>query len=320
MMLTYRGDASTRDPQTGAPKPFPAQPTFYDVAFSPDGRLVAAGRDDRMLAVWDVETGKRICDLALEHRPYCIAFTPRSTLLTLCFRSKLVEEWSVPEGERLRAVKRKRLPGTCGAFSPDGRHALISSGAKEIAVFDLANGEERPAFESPHPVSGIAFSPSGRWVAAGQLLGSCTVWEFESQRASFTVRAGKNGGEGRASFSRDESLLASGASDGSITVWRSEDGSLVRTVRRADGVGQSVAFHPSGKYLLAVGSGRLSVLEIASGAERKIDPLHSWSAHFVAVAPDGRHAATGGMDTDVFLWSLEAHGSGPRPGDESGRE
>lgn len=295
MLITYGA-------QAGAAKPIQAQPMFWDVVFSLDGRLVAAARNDRILAVWEVETGQRIRDFTLEHNPYRIAFTSEVTLLTLCFRSKLVEEWSVGQGERLRTVKRKRLPGTCGAFSPDGRHALVSSGSKEIAVFDLGNGEERLPFESPHRVSSISFSPSGRWMAADQLHGNCTVWESESRRARFTVRHTSNC---PSVFSPDESLLASGSSDGSITLWRSEDGSLVRTVRKADGVGQSVAFHPSGQHLLAIGSGRLSVIELASGAERKVDPLHSWSAHHVAVAPDGRHAVTGGMDTDMFLWSLE---------------
>jgi WD40 repeat protein len=202
-------------------------------------------------------------------------------------------------------LKRKANPGLCYAFSGDGRHALVAGGGKKIAVFELESGRELAPFEASQGASVINFSPSGGLIATAvlQQKDALTVWEFEGRRSRFTIHPGTNGSSSVV-FSPDESLVAYGGFDGSITLWRSDSGKLHRSPRKADGVSQGISFHSGGNHLLAVGSGRLSVLDITSGERKSVEPLHSWDAHLVAASPDGRHAATAGLDDNVFLWSI----------------
>jgi hypothetical protein len=86
-MRTYGGDQFTDEPRTT-----PAQPMLYDLVFSADGRRLAASRNNKTIAVWDIVTGDRICTFVVEHTPHRIAFTPDSNRLRLYCRTKVIED------------------------------------------------------------------------------------------------------------------------------------------------------------------------------------------------------------------------------------
>jgi WD40 repeat protein len=99
----------------------------WDVAFSPDGGLLAIGRGDGSIRLRKSEGGTLVAefgDLA-ENLPVAVAFSPNGRRLASATSRTAVSLWETASGRNLLSVSRH--PSTYGAvaFSPDGQ-ALIT--------------------------------------------------------------------------------------------------------------------------------------------------------------------------------------------------
>ena len=68
------------------------------VAFSPDGTVCATGGADRMIYLWNTETGKCLYELPFHRASVTsLQFTPRNQLVSAA-RDNLIAVWSVESG------------------------------------------------------------------------------------------------------------------------------------------------------------------------------------------------------------------------------
>ncbi len=138
----------------------------HDVAFSPDGRLLASTGYDRLIKLWDVATGKPLRDLK-DHSDavYGLAFSPDGRLLASASADRAVKVWDVATGVRLYTLGESTDWVYAVAWSPDGRHVAAGGVDKSIRVWEVNREGGRvvhSVFAHEGPVLRLVYSDDGK--------------------------------------------------------------------------------------------------------------------------------------------------------------
>ena len=137
---------------------------FMCVALSPDGRTIAAGREDGLIALWERESGRLERVLVEDGGVQSISFSSRGDRIVSATGLRAVRVWDRATGRLLRAIELADL--TSGAaFACDDR-AVVAWGPKGYSVLDPATGDGSRLADSPEETWGEgAVSPDGRTFA-----------------------------------------------------------------------------------------------------------------------------------------------------------
>ncbi|GAB3834053.1 Hsp70 family protein [Dactylosporangium cerinum] len=133
------------------------------VKFSPDGTLLAVGRADGGVVLWDVATRKERRTLGTDRDGLRgITFDKSGTLLAAAADSGKVWIWNVTNGALSRTVQAHAGGARDVSFSPDAAR-LVSGGSDGMfRVWDVAAGTELKAVASgQEKVKEVLFGPNG---------------------------------------------------------------------------------------------------------------------------------------------------------------
>jgi WD40 repeat protein len=175
-----------------------------------------------------------------------------------------------------------------------------------IAIFDgrLRRQKLLATLEEHTSADLVAFSPDGRWIAAG--VGgpqpAFRVWPSTGGEATTLDTNRLTYGPQPPAFSGDSRWLATFSKGELLKVWASGSWRLERTWN-LPGSGRALAFAPVGSRLAVAGDGEAAIWDAETG--RKLVTLpNAGSAHATEIAwsPDGARVVTSAEDGVLRFW------------------
>ncbi|CAN5278082.1 hypothetical protein BH10PLA2_BH10PLA2_07200 [soil metagenome] len=275
---------------------------IYAICFSPNGKWLATGGEDKAARVWDVVTGALLvtCQGHVS-KILGVEFSPDGTRIVTTSSDGTARQWDPRTGQEVEPpYDRHTGEVLIATYSPDGQWVASAAQDRTIRVW-RAIGRHDAAILQGHTgdVRELRFSKDGRRLAS--LSGTATpastwddtarVWDIDFQ-STLPVLRGHSNYIYPVAYSPDGRWLASGSWDGTVRIWDAATGEPCASLAHP-GVVLDMAFTPDGKSLATGGAGDelLRIWDVATARVTRKFPLHSKNFHSVAFTADGCRVA-----------------------------
>ena len=273
-----------------------------DVAFSPNGTLLATASHDGATRIYDVRRHKRVQAVRDRKKPVLgVAFSPDGKQLATAGGDGAVRIWDVRTGDRVYSIPDHVEAVTSVVWSPDGSLVADTSGDHTSRLLEITGPEAGSIAASlaghGDAVTAVAFARDGESVVTASRDGTVRVWDARAQKKLELV--GRHGAPvATASFDATGRLIVSAGADGTVRTWDAVARSSLGVLRLGGNVYDArwvgervVAGSSNGKVVIW---GRRSVRTVDAGA----------GVRAVAGSPDGRLAAIGTADGSTTVYDV----------------
>jgi WD40 repeat protein len=289
----------------------PSTPSLINLAFSPDGNLLAGARYfGGSITVWDM-ANRRYHPTAAEPVYFTTTtFSPDGRCLILPGRGRPLVDWRT--GRVVRRLADVDTDGwTFSTLSPDAKLFSRPDGDGVIQLLDAESGEEvRSLIGHTQFAAGQTFSRDGRRLASSGQDNVIRVWDVASGRKLTDYAPPELYRSGSLSLSDDGRVLAAGmsGSEGNfVYVWNVDGAAQLARINTPDNSSRQALLSPDGRWLVT--GGRYAFVWDATTGQQ----VHKLTGHeftkpdseiACSFSPDSRFLVTGDGVGHLRLWEI----------------
>jgi RNA polymerase sigma factor (sigma-70 family) len=295
------------------------QGAIEQLAFAPDGQLLATAARDRTVRLWDPATGREVRrldgklalapDVAVggltghQRGVVGLAFSADGrTLAVAASADQTFRLWDVATGKELPPFPGENCQVTALAFLPDGKTILSGDWDGFVRVWDVAARKERRKFRAQQgPILALVLFPDGNTVAVGGLR---TVRLWDLARSTELHPLGPHHiGIYRVAFSPDGKTIATGSGYGAqaVCLWDAATGRELHRLDAPPGDVDHLAFAADGKTL-AVATGWQATVRVYDPATGRELPSRTYGPSRFLPSPDAGVLAGRDAQGELVLW------------------
>jgi len=215
----------------------PSTRIIESMAFSPDGRLLAAAMDVGTVLVWDTQTLQTVSIIRGKNTTaFSVLFDTSSSLL-ISFENGL-ERWVFRESNNAERPLRKKRDWRINqsiaremVVTSDGRYLLTSSFDSKLTCWDLETQQVKWEQRASLPcVRSVEISRDEKTFVCHADANTITVRDMETGEPEVWLMDQDMGTGTGARFSLDGNLLYTTSSDGLVRIWTIPGQSLIGTI------------------------------------------------------------------------------------------
>ncbi|MDO8681872.1 MAG: WD40 repeat domain-containing protein [Armatimonadota bacterium] len=298
------------------------------IAFSPDGKILAAGDEtdgSTGLRLWDIGSGQLA--LALQGPPpnlHSVSFISNHKVLSNSLNGGYI--WDASTGKILtkhRGLTEELFSGWA-LLTPDGSKIVNESMGgfqKSFAVLDAVTGKSITTLPTGHTgsLNNVSFSPDGRYLANENSRDSTvTIWNLDTGRK---VSELDNIGRGGAYlfFSHDGKTMAGSLpglvrmpdnkqmTDNRLILWDTNSGNTKKQIILSEKPARVLAFTPDGRTLAAGIGADIHLYDTKTLHDNGSLSAGKSPITALAYSPDGSRIAAGHEDGIIQIWDVEPY-------------
>ncbi len=185
------------------------------------------------------------------------------------------------------------------AFSPDDK-TLATTDSDTILLWDWARSSITTSLEGHHaPVKSLSFSPDGARLASIDESNEVNIWDLNTRTSVGRFEAFEEGSgfgtknNSRVVFSPNGKILATAAAEPTVQLWDAETRQLLRELHGGSRFNSGLAFSPDGSTIAAADAGGTKLWDTAAGELLGTFPCDGAFTMAMAFSPDGKTIACG---------------------------
>ncbi|WP_051799759.1 nSTAND1 domain-containing NTPase [Catenuloplanes japonicus] len=280
----------------------PLMPAFVSsVAYSADGRWVAAAGDDQQVYVWDTAHNDLRTTMGFTGEAADLAFGPGGRL-ALSANDGTVRVWNLGTTDPPTMIRQPQETFSSSvAVSPDGRRIAVAS-SEQVTVWPIDGSAAPETYRGEeYWYTSVAFSPDGRRIAAGTDERTVRVWDVSDGARGLAIR-GHHGAVRDVAFTQDGRRLVSAGDDATVRVWDTTAAADPATVT-FPAAPLPAMLGDDGVFTAAPsGSGTISVFPTRTPERASTLRDAPTGSAFLAVSANGRSVAAAPLDSEQILW------------------
>ncbi|MFO0760217.1 MAG: hypothetical protein U0359_27295 [Byssovorax sp.] len=282
--------------------------TAYHVAYSPDGKLVAACAEKEGAALYDAASGALVHALGEPKDGASEASFSRDGALVLVRAGKEARLHAVPSGDLVATLTGHERPILAASLSHDGSSVATASSDGTLRIWDAKTGKEKAKLAPSSPGYGkaltfrsLAWAPNDGQLAVGASDGSVRLVDPASAEVRHTLLLHKAQVEALA-YSPGGQRLLSTSLDGSAALWEPATGALVEPLRgHKDGV-LGGSFTREDEALTFSDDRTARLWNVVDGPFVRLLDGHARGVERLAASGDGSILISGGIDGTARIW------------------